>query len=113
MVGRVTAQATHIALAMRRSGKIHVISAGAVAFQTSRVDLFRRSSLEAEDLRGIPRVVDVASGRSMTRFASLFGRSPMCIQSRFPMRGFIKVVVNILVTSLASFGAGILARRFL
>jgi hypothetical protein len=29
------------------------------------------------------------------------------------MRGFIKVLVDILVTSLASLGAGILARRLL
>ena len=107
VVGRMAIQTAQIILAMCRAGKIHVVFARAVTFQTALVDFFWRCSLEAEDLFGIAWVVDMTSSRPVASFASLLGWAATLVERGFPVRRFVKIVVDILVASLASFRASI------
>ena len=49
----------------------------------------------------------MAGSWAVASFASLFGRAAALIEQGFPVRGFVKINENILVTGLASFGAGV------
>lgn len=89
-----------------------MIFARAVALQTALVGFFCRRSFEAENILGITRVVDMGGGGPVTRLASLFGWTAALVEGGFPVRGFVEVVVDILVTGLARFGANILGRCF-
>jgi hypothetical protein len=97
---------------MRRPGKIHMIFAGGVALETALVDLFCRRSFEAENVLGIAWVVDMRASCPVARFASLLGRTATLVEGGLPVRGFVEVVVDILVARLASFGANILGGSF-
>jgi hypothetical protein len=112
VVSRMTTQAAQVVIAVRRPGKIHVIFAGGVALQTALIDFFCRCSFKAENILGIAGVVDMGDGCAVAGFASLLGWTATLIERGFPVRGFVKVVVDILVTGLASFGANILRGRF-
>jgi hypothetical protein len=108
----MAAQAAQVVIAMRRPGKIHVIFAGGVTLKTALVDLFCRRSFEAENVLGIAWVVDMRASCPVARFASLLGWTATLIERGFPVRGFVEIVVDILVTGLASFGANVLGGRF-
>jgi hypothetical protein len=97
---------------MRRARKVQVIFARRVAFQAALVDFLRRRSFETENLLGIAGIVDMAGSRAVACFASLFGRAAALIEQGCPVRGFIKIAENILVTGLASFCASIFSSRF-
>ena len=89
-----------------------MILAGGVTLETALVDLFRRRSFEAENVLGIAWVVDMRAGCPVARFASLLGRTATRVEGGLPVRGFVEVVVDILVACLASFGANILRGSF-
>ena len=110
-VNGVATQAAQVILAMRRAGKVHVISARRVAFQAALVDFLCRRSFETENLLGIAGIVDMAGSRPVAGFASLLGGTTMSIKCGFPVRGFVEVVENILVAGLASFGTRVFSRR--
>lgn len=112
VVSRMAIQAAQVVVAVRRPGKIHMIFAGGVALETALVDLFCRRSFEAENVLGIAWVVDMRPGCPVARFASLLGRTATLVEGGLPVRGFVEVVVDILVARLASFGANILGRCF-
>jgi len=87
-----------------------MVFAGGVALETALVDLFGRRSFEAENVLGIAWVVDMRAGCPVARFASLLGRTATIVEGGLPVRGFVEVVVDILVTRLASFGPRIFSR---
>ena len=52
----------------------------------------------------------MAGSSTMASFASLFGRAATFIERGFPVRGFLEIVVDILMTGLASLRAGVFSR---
>ncbi len=107
-MGRMTAETTQIILTVRRARKVRVILPRSMAFQAALVYRLRGYALEAEDLRLIAAAFDVVLPHTMASFATLFGCAATLVQHGFPVRGLVKVVVDIFVTGFAGLGTGIL-----
>ncbi len=107
----MTAEAAQVILAVGGARKVRVILPRSMTFQAALVHRLRRGALEAKDLRLVPATLDVVLARTMTSFASLLGGTATLVQRGFPVRGFIKVVVDIIMASLAGLRASILCRR--
>jgi hypothetical protein len=88
-----------------------VIFSGAVAPETTYIDFLGRGSFEVEDLFWITWILDMVGGCTVTSFASLFGGTTTLVECGFPVGGFVKVEVDILVAGLASLRSSILRGR--
>lgn len=108
MVRRVAGGATDVVLAVYRVDGIHVLRATRVAGQAPRVDFLRGSALEQEYLGFVAAPRHMVRTRTMAAFAPLFRRTAFRIESRLPVRSLLPGVVDILVASLAGFGAEVL-----
>lgn len=100
-------QAAYVVLVVDRARKIHVVLARAVAFQATLVDLLGRRGFETENLFGIAGIIHVPSRRSVAAFAPLLGWTATLVDCGLPVRGFVEIVVDVLVTGLAGFRTGI------
>ena len=103
VVRRMAIQAAYVVLAVGRTRKIHVVLARAVAFQATLVDLLGRRGFETENLFGIAGIIHVPSRRSVAAFAPLLGWTASLVDCGLPVRGFVEIVIDFLVTRLARF----------
>ncbi len=101
-------QAAQVVVAVRRPRKVHMIFPGPVALQTALIYFFCRRSFEAEDLLGIT-FDDMGGARPVTSLASLFGRTATLVECGFPVRGFVKVLVNFFVAVFAGLTADVIS----
>jgi hypothetical protein len=117
LVGRMAAQAAQVILAVSRPGKIHVICARTVAFQTPLSDVFGSCFLKVEDFAFVTTTVDVLGAWTMTGFATVSFCAVLGFQYIVPVTGLLKRIEDILVADLAGIGpyilgGGRLLRRF-
>ena len=109
MMGRMTAQAAQIVLAVRRAGKVHVALPRAVAFKASLVYFFCGSRLEAENLLGIS-IFCVGSSRTVAGFAAVNFRPLLRLQNNVPVASVLDSLEHVFMASLARVCSHVLGR---
>ena len=101
VVTRMATKTAQVVFAMRRARKVHLLFARDVALQAALVNFSCGLRFEAENLIRVTRVADMFRACPMAGFASLFGWAAALIEHGPPVRGFVNVVVDIFVASLA------------
>jgi hypothetical protein len=99
--------ATQIALAVRRAGKVRMLFAGAVACEAALVNFFRSRRFEAEDLLSVTRIFDVSGPRPVAGFTTMGFKALLCFQKIVPMPRSLKAFKDVFVTVLAPIGSNV------
>src|SRR5579864_1005259 len=107
LVGRMTTQAAQVVLAVCRARKVHMVFPGAVACQTTLVDLLCRRGLEAENLFGIG-IFRMSAARPVAGFATMSFGSALGLQDAVPMACLLQPLVDVFVTGFAGICSHIL-----
>jgi|ERR1700722_2138477 len=104
VVRRMAGNATDLVPRVFGVDSVHVLRAARVAAQAARVNFFRGSFFEEEELGRVGWVSYVARSGAVAILAAVFG-DPTFLVRLFPMRAFFPAVVNVLVASLAALRA--------
>ena len=103
----MTVSARHVIAAMRGAQEIAVFFAVLVAGQAARGNLFRRRALEDEYLGLIASPGHMRFAGTMAGFAPLKTGPAPRVQSRLPVRRFLKGVIDLVMAGLACLRADI------
>jgi len=98
--------AADVILRMHRVDCIHVLRAAGMASQALSVDFFGGCFFKKEELGGVGWISRVAGRCTVTVLAAVL-RDPAFLVRLLPVRTFLPAIVNLRVTGLAGFRAGV------
>lgn len=99
--------ATYLIRTVLRATEVGVFFAIFVAGEAAPADFARIGAGKVEDLAFIASAFDVILARSMACFTTQ-GPAPLAAQSRLPVASRFELLIDVLVTTLACIGTGIL-----
>src|SRR5438552_5524392 len=108
---RMAIQAAYVAGLMRRAQKIAVFFAILMARQAALHDFRSGNFFEPKDLCRIALAFDVRSSRPMAAFATFAAGLAALVEGSLPVRGPLKILVELFVTLRAQLRAGVFLRR--